>query len=306
MSDLILHHYPLSPYSEKVRAMLGYLNMEWKAVNTSEMPPRPLLYPLAGGYRRIPVAQQGADVFCDSKVICEQIASNQNRPELSPYNTASDIQELINEAEGKFFFASVMYASGAKLNKKVLADMSLFSIAKLLFDRLNMGRKAKTSMASPKSSGPIVKAFLPKFEDALKQDFLAGETPTIADFCAYHPLWFIWDLGEKPIINNYPKTKAWLSRIKAYGHGQQTNISGEEALAIARSSTPAAIDSAHQKHDLINELVSIAPTDYGLDPSTGILKGVTETRYIIERNSPETGSVHVHFPITGYELKPSA
>jgi hypothetical protein len=29
------------------------------------MPPRPLLDPLTGGYRRVPVLQVGADIYCD-------------------------------------------------------------------------------------------------------------------------------------------------------------------------------------------------------------------------------------------------
>ncbi|HBC20217.1 MAG TPA: glutathione S-transferase family protein, partial [Alcanivorax sp.] len=53
MSDLILHHYALSPFSEKVRAMLGYAGLDWQSVTVREMPPRPMLAPLAGGYRKI-------------------------------------------------------------------------------------------------------------------------------------------------------------------------------------------------------------------------------------------------------------
>jgi glutathione S-transferase len=31
MSDLILHHYPTSPFAEKVRLILGYKHLAWKA-----------------------------------------------------------------------------------------------------------------------------------------------------------------------------------------------------------------------------------------------------------------------------------
>ena len=67
MSDMILYHYALSPFSEKIRAMLGYTGMSWESVTVPEMPPRPQLDRLAGGYRRVPVAQMGADILCDSK-----------------------------------------------------------------------------------------------------------------------------------------------------------------------------------------------------------------------------------------------
>ena len=43
MSDLYLHHYASSPFSEKIRLLLGYLDLEWNSVETSIIMPRPLL-----------------------------------------------------------------------------------------------------------------------------------------------------------------------------------------------------------------------------------------------------------------------
>lgn len=31
MPDLILHHYPSSPFSEKIRLILGYKKLAWKS-----------------------------------------------------------------------------------------------------------------------------------------------------------------------------------------------------------------------------------------------------------------------------------
>ena len=72
---MILHHYPMSPFSEKIRLMFGYADMEWLSVISPESPPRPIVEPLVGGYRRIPVAQSGADIFCDSRLIADEIAN---------------------------------------------------------------------------------------------------------------------------------------------------------------------------------------------------------------------------------------
>ena len=74
-SDIILYHYPASPYAEKVRLMAGYLGVPWHSVDVPIQPPRETLALLAGGYRRIPVAQIGADVYCDTALISEQIDS---------------------------------------------------------------------------------------------------------------------------------------------------------------------------------------------------------------------------------------
>ncbi|MCX7065567.1 MAG: glutathione S-transferase N-terminal domain-containing protein, partial [Proteobacteria bacterium] len=74
MNDIILHHYAGSLFSEKIRLLLGYLKLPWKSVITAPIMPRPLLMPLTGGYRRTPNMQQGADVWCDTKIIAERLA----------------------------------------------------------------------------------------------------------------------------------------------------------------------------------------------------------------------------------------
>ena len=67
--QIILHHYAFSPYAEKVRLALGIKGLDWGSVEAAMMPPRPLLDPLTGGYRRIPVMQVGADIYCDTHAI---------------------------------------------------------------------------------------------------------------------------------------------------------------------------------------------------------------------------------------------
>lgn len=38
MSDLILHHYPMSPFAEKVRLILGCKGLAWRSVPRSTTP----------------------------------------------------------------------------------------------------------------------------------------------------------------------------------------------------------------------------------------------------------------------------
>ena len=72
--SIILHHYDNSPYAEKIRLMFGFTNMSWSSLLSPAWPPRPNLDPLTGGYRRIPVAQIGADIFCDTALIAQEVA----------------------------------------------------------------------------------------------------------------------------------------------------------------------------------------------------------------------------------------
>src|SRR5262249_52078401 len=69
MADVILHHYPVSPFAEKVRAILGYKGLAWRSVDIPVVMPKPDLTALTGGYRKTPVLQIGCDVYCDTTLI---------------------------------------------------------------------------------------------------------------------------------------------------------------------------------------------------------------------------------------------
>ena len=69
MPDLILHHYPGSPFSEKIRLVLGYKKLAWKSVIVPAIMPKPDVVALTGGYRKTPVLQLGADIYCDTALI---------------------------------------------------------------------------------------------------------------------------------------------------------------------------------------------------------------------------------------------
>ncbi|PSJ19446.1 glutathione S-transferase, partial [Halomonas sp. ND22Bw] len=71
MPDLILHHYATSPFSEKIRLVLGYKKLAWRSVIVPQIMPKPDVLPLTGGYRKTPFLQVGADIYCDTALICD-------------------------------------------------------------------------------------------------------------------------------------------------------------------------------------------------------------------------------------------
>ncbi|MEO1334102.1 MAG: glutathione S-transferase N-terminal domain-containing protein, partial [Myxococcota bacterium] len=64
--SIILHQFERSPYSEKIRLALRIKNLDWVGVDVPVILPKPDLMPLTGGYRRTPVLQVGADIYCDT------------------------------------------------------------------------------------------------------------------------------------------------------------------------------------------------------------------------------------------------
>ncbi len=303
MPDIILHHYPLSPFSEKIRAMLGYAGLPWQSVITREMPPRPLVEALAGGYRKIPVAQIGADVFCDSKSIAREIAALSGKPELALENCTPEAQAWAMRVDLKIFFACMMVGGTRKLGAKVLRSMSLRDIGRFFWDRIQIGRTASVGSPGPGAAKAIVQAHLADMEDRLQtQAFLFGDSPCHADFSAYHSLWFVRDLGESPAINRFPGVLAWMDRIKGFGHGHFSELSGEQALEIARRSQ-ARLIAAEQKQDvLIGKPVSIAPADYAQTETRGTLMAASAQGWTVAREQAGVGTLHVHFPRQGFSL----
>ena len=301
MSQFILHHYAMTPFSENIRLMLGYAQLDWQSCTTREMPPRPVLARLAGGYRKIPVAQIGADIFCDSKIIAAEIANLTQKPLLAIENLDEAQQAYIAKVDLEIFFASLFVSSTLKLNLKVLKAMSLLDITRFFADRVNMGRKAKVRAVNPLKAKQVVEQHLKDLEQRLQDEFLFGQEPTHADFSTYHSLWFIHDLAEAPLLQAYPKILDWMTRMKAFGHGYYVPMSEQEALKAAKAE-PRLIANEYRQDVLIGEKVSIAPADYGCEPTTGILVGVMPERYILARQDPQLGIVHVHFPRQGYTL----
>ena len=84
MADLILHHYWESPYAEKIRRVMGMKKLAWRSVIIPMVMPKPDLTALTGGYRKTPVLQVGADVYCDTDLIARTIDRLHPEPSLFP------------------------------------------------------------------------------------------------------------------------------------------------------------------------------------------------------------------------------
>jgi glutathione S-transferase len=84
MTDIILHHYDISPYSEKVRTGLGLKGLAWASVELPVIMPKPNLTALTGGYRKTPVLQIGADIYCDSQLIMRELERRHPSPSFYP------------------------------------------------------------------------------------------------------------------------------------------------------------------------------------------------------------------------------
>ena len=67
-----------------MRVVFGLKNIAWTSVLISRIMPRPDLMPLTGGYRRTPVMQIGADIYCDTQCIIRELERRFPEPTLFP------------------------------------------------------------------------------------------------------------------------------------------------------------------------------------------------------------------------------
>lgn len=282
--------------------MLGYAGLDWFSVRTTEAPPRPELEPLTGGYRKIPVAQIGADIFCDTRVIAREIGELTHRPELLSDELPDDATALIRRAEDELFFACGLSATSITLTLKMFRMMSIAEFIHFIKDRTAMNKDATIPFPGMKQSRQQVQEHLETIESLLENSFLFGDHPNLADFSAYHGLWMIHVLGEKRFIRRFPKTIAWIERMQRFGLGKGSALEATAALEIARAANPRMIPADHQQSQSIGRTVEISPADYAKDGTRGTLIGESASTWTLARSHKRAGTVHVHFPKQGYTL----
>jgi len=300
--DLIFHHYANSPFSEKVRVAFGIKQLAWKSVEIPNMMPKPDLMPLTGGYRRTPVLQVGADIYCDTQLIMLEIERRTPEPHLLPVGQEGEARALAMWIDRNIFWAAVgvvMGAIGDKLPESFQKDRSEFSGRS--FDAARL--KAAAPFAREQTYGHLVLA-----EEMLRdgRPFLLGAVPSLADCALYNPVWFLqlrMGQGDAPSpLDRLPKIVEWSQRMKVFGSGTPTPMTAAEALEIAKAATPAAtkVDDKDPSGLKAGQKVSVTPDDTGKVPVTGELVGLTPNRVAIKRTDERVGDVVVHFPRAGF------
>ena len=103
MSDIILHQYEMSPFSRKVISIFAHKNIAWHAVDQPITAPKPELTPLTGGYRKIPVMQIGAHIYCDTKLIIRELEKRFPETPLTPPELLGAAEIIADWADHRLF-----------------------------------------------------------------------------------------------------------------------------------------------------------------------------------------------------------
>jgi glutathione S-transferase len=308
--SIILHEYPSSPYSEKVRLALRLKNLAYARVEVPVIMPKPDLIALTGGYRRTPVMQIGADIFCDTAIILRELELRYPIPTLRLPGHEGLAQIVAGWTDGRWFQSSVGVIFGA-MGEQVPADF--------IKDREALSGRP-FNVGAMKAAAPMMRdqwrARLMLLEERLQGgkgagagNFLIGQRPGLVDVHAHMNVW--WMVNAVPqfaeeCFARAPLTRAWYERLQEFeGHPPET-IGSKDALRIAKHAAPRLVSATTEgePQDFApGERVAAAPDDYGMDWVEGELVHADAQRVILQRVTPEAETIHVHFPRAGYFVR---
>ncbi|MEH6559181.1 MAG: glutathione S-transferase family protein [Oceanicoccus sp.] len=307
MSDIILHQYQASPFSEKIRNLLGYKQASYKVVNIPVIMPKPDLMALTGGYRKTPVMQIGADIYCDSAIICRVIERLYPDKPIYPQDQEAALGAAVHWTDTFFFKVSVAMAFQPKAlaQNKTFADPKVaeaFRADRAALNKGSAGLGMEFSIAQPHWL-----MHLKRLDTQLATaNYLGGDAPNILDFSTYHCLWFVHNSAVlRDSFTPFTHVLTWIARMADFGNGTITEISGSAAIEIAASSpvTTQPKRAGMEADDLEpGDRVEILPIDYGFQPTQGTLLVASLEELVVARTDSAAGDVAVHFPRLGFRI----
>ncbi len=299
MNDLILHHYWQSPYADKIRRLMGFKGLDWKSVIIPMVMPKPDLTVLTNGYRKTPVLQIGADIYCDSDLIARTIDRLYPEPPLFPGETES-LSIMLTPWQQEFFWICVRVAGASA---PVFPPGFVEDRATMVEVPLTRERFLKDAPAQREQ----LRAKLTLLDTHLaSRKFVLGDKPTLADFSFHHPVNALSLIPQtQPILAPYENVRAWMTRIEAFGFGNLTEIESGEAVEAAKNATPApagSVDPGEPNGLKAGDTVQIVHESFGNDPVEGELVSSSVHEIALRHRNERVGEIVVHLPREHYKV----
>ena len=304
MTELILHHFAISPFAEKMRLVLGFKGMHWRSVSVPMIMPKPDVVALTGGYRRTPFMQIGADIYCDTALMCRVIDTLNPEPPLYPEATAGVAEIVAQWADTALWWAAVTYTMQPAGVPYILPGVSFETLKAFGADRAAMTPNVRRATLA--DSAAQLRTYLARLEHLLAdgRPFLLGALPSIADISAAQSVWYIRQAPPAAVLlDGFPRLQAWHQKVIGFGHGTAIEMTSAQAIAVAASGVTAATSFVAETGLNEGDAVNVTPTDYAHDSVAGRLVGLGPQEVVIARTDERAGSVHVHFPRIAFQIK---
>jgi glutathione S-transferase len=307
MPKIILHNYSQSPVAEKTRIALGIKGLSWSSVEIPRLPPKPMLTKLTGGYRRTPVMQIGADIYCDTQCIIQELEQRFPSPTFFPTQDVGLIWGLSRWTDGPLFDLAVkiiLGSAGDNLPEDFAEDRGRLYFGSDWAESLKTANKTLPHLAS-QMRGPMQWLNNQLLDGRV---FLLGSDPGAIDAQFYHLVWFLrgrWQQGPA-FLSEFSYLEKWEANVAKIGHGSMSDLPSEDAIKIASEFEP--IDHPHSDQFdpqglKVGMRISVSPDlDGGEQPVEGKLVAATSERVVVSRIEPNVGNLNVHFPRIGYRV----
>ena len=304
MHDIILHHYEFSTFSEKIRTALGLKQLAWRSVDIPGLPPRPLLSPLTGGYRRAPVLQVGADIYCDTHAIIAALDRICPEPALLPSGSKGLARSIGFAWERQMWIPTIgvlVHYIGEHIPPEFLKDRREGYLG------IDISKEAMAPQFQQHVQ--FVRAQIAWLVQALEgRRFILGDAPSAADLACWQTIFLLRKNcpPEVDALLNLGPLLPWYDRLAALGHGTPSEMSAEQALEVARAATPTPVTHLDPNGDpgglKAGCPVVITPDDNARVPVKGTLVAASDREVVIHRYDPQAGDLHLHFPRLGFDV----
>jgi glutathione S-transferase len=307
VDELILHHYDFSPFSEKIRLIFGIKNLAWRSVEIPSILPKPDLVALTGGYRHTPVMQIGADIYCDTRLIADELDRRFPQRMVSKPPSRGLALSIEAWAERDLFWPIARYVSGTnaeRVDPGLHADRAALRGKRTpTFDRLR--EVARSELGRIEAQLPMIASML-----SSGRSFLISEEIDRADLAVYHGLWFLsaMPIDCSAILEPYAEIRSWMERVAAVGTGKSSRMAPAAAIECAHQTAPSTIRKSHPvaNDPPLGSEVAIRPDDYQTEAVVGELVLLDRNEWAVRRIGDQVGEVIIHFPRLGYSMeKPS-
>ena len=306
---IILHHFDASPFSEKIRVIFGFKGLSWSSVRIPRIMPKPDLMPLTGGYRRTPVMQIGADIFCDTQIIIREIERRFPSPTLFPSGGAGLPWALGMWTDRPFFQSAVNLAFGAlghKVPQEFIDDRSAlrgarFDVAKMRAAIPQMRDQVRAylgwieaqlhrwaDMAAPRLQ--------PRRRQRLHERLVRPLRPCLAR-----------GSGGRGAGEDFRPPAARRGMGEPGASGRTRAARGDVGRAGARRRGQGKPGNDAPKNDpddpngrKVGDKVVVVPEDYGKVEVGGEIVSLSAQHIAIRRADERVGEIVVHFPRAGF------
>ena len=302
MSNIILHSYDASPFTQRALRMLGIKGLRWRWVKTPMAPPKDDLVRLTGGYRGTPVMQIGADIYVDSQLIAAELERRHPDPTLFPAGDQG-LAFLLVKFGDAFFMDSMSL---------VAELMSAHFPEPFLEDREHVfGRWGFDALAArfPQACAQLrAQAQLLDHQLADGRPFLTGDAAGLADIQAFSVPWFVRgslnEIADK-LWAGFDHMAAWEARVDALGEGTREEIGAAEALKEAQKNQSVVrpeVPTDDPEGLVAGAQAEVRPLDTRRGTVRGELVAAGPNHVALRNPDSDLSNVVVHLPRLNYQI----